>query len=113
MHNIIATSVMFLLGMLFIGVSLPLYYKKIKPNYFYGIVPNIYECDTDWYAKSKRGAKKVIVLSTATCVISFIPLVIPDFSATIAAIWIVGSCTAIVISLLHTSISEWKFKRSL
>ncbi|GAK00127.1 hypothetical protein [Geomicrobium sp. JCM 19055] len=113
MHNIIATLVMFLLGLLFIGVSLPLYYKKVKPNYFYGIVRNIYECDSDWYVKNKRGAKKVIVISSVICVISFIPLAIPEFSATTVVIWIVGSCTAIVISLLHTFITEWRTKRSL
>ncbi|WP_042419013.1 hypothetical protein [Geomicrobium sp. JCM 19038] len=97
MHIIIATSVMFVLGLLFIGVSLPLYYKKVKPNSFYGIVPNIYGCDSDWYVKNKRGARKVIVISKVICVTSFIPLVIPEFSATIATIWIVGSCTAIDI----------------
>ncbi|EZH64784.1 hypothetical protein DH09_19905 [Bacillaceae bacterium JMAK1] len=113
MHNIIATSVTLLLGILFVGVSLPLYYEKIKPNYFYGIIPNIYECDSDWYAKNKRGAKKMIVISTVVCLISFIPLLIPEFSATTAAIWITASSFAIVISLLHTFITEWIYKRSL
>jgi hypothetical protein len=65
------------LSLLTIGISLPLYYGKIKQNSFYGFrLPKAFESDENWYLINAYGAKVLIQWSFAIMFMGFVSLVI-------------------------------------
>jgi len=73
------TSITFLLvGLVFIGLSIPLLYKKIKPNYWYGFrTQKTLSSEEIWYKANKYMAKDCIILGSLMVLYNLILLVLP------------------------------------
>ncbi len=79
LHNILPSVLLFLLGVLSIGVGLPLYWNKIPPNPFYGIrIPKALESEESWYTINHVGGKKIVVAGIYFIMLALILLFSPQ-----------------------------------
>lgn len=79
MHNLIIFLALFLTGIVFILIGLPLYLMKIPPNGIYGIrIPKAYESDESWYNVNKIGGGKIITAGAILMPISILFLFVPQ-----------------------------------
>src|SRR5262245_35184035 len=57
---------MSLIGLVFIAVSLPLIYEKIKPNHWYGFrTPKTFSNERIWYAANKTAGYDLLIAGIA------------------------------------------------
>ena len=75
----IIISITFLfMGLLFIGVSIPLLYKKIKPNNWYGFrTRKTFSNEEIWYKANKYMGKGFIILGCLMVLYNLVLLVLP------------------------------------
>jgi hypothetical protein len=61
-----------LLAFLFIVIGLPLFFRKIKPNYFYGYRLSSYVIENDdiWYRINAIGGKHLVIIGSLVAAIS-------------------------------------------
>jgi hypothetical protein len=79
LHNIIPSILLFLLGILSIGVGLPLYWDQVPPNPFYGIrIPKALESDESWYAINHVGGQKIFIAGICFIILALILLFFPQ-----------------------------------
>lgn len=66
MVNFLGLIISSFFGILFIGLGLPLFFKKIKRNYFYGYRISHYAMldDEIWYEVNHQGGKHLIVMGS-------------------------------------------------
>lgn len=66
MINFIGLVASSFFAVLFIGLGLPLFFKKVKRNYFYGYRVSQYAMldDDIWYAVNHQGGKHLIVMGS-------------------------------------------------
>jgi hypothetical protein len=64
MSDIIALIISAPLALMFIVLGLPLYFKKVRRNYFYGYRVSQYAMldDDIWYAVNQQGGKQLIII---------------------------------------------------
>ena len=61
--NLVLLTASILLGLVFIGVSIPLIQKRIPPNRFYGLrIPATFADETVWYEANARAGKDLLRL---------------------------------------------------
>lgn len=66
------------IGMLFIFLPLPLYFKKIKMNRWYGVrIPKSFKSEKNWYRINQYGAKWLIIWSIVPLFSGIMNLVFP------------------------------------
>jgi SdpI/YfhL protein family len=73
--NVKAAIILVSLGIILVAVSVPLYFGKIRMNYYYGFrIRKAFESDENWYEINRYGAKSlmcwsvVIIAIGITCV---------------------------------------------
>ncbi len=60
-----------LVGLIFIGLSIPLIQRKIRPNAFYGLrVAETLENEIVWYEANARSGKDLLWLGVGTIIVS-------------------------------------------
>ncbi|MEN8193816.1 MAG: SdpI family protein [Bacteroidota bacterium] len=63
----------FLVGLLFIFISLPLIKRKIKINHWYGIrLPQTMKDERIWYEVNARSGKHLLILGIIICLLSIL-----------------------------------------
>ncbi|MBU2761267.1 SdpI family protein [Acidithiobacillus sulfurivorans] len=79
LHNILPSVLLFLLGVVSIGVGLPLYWNQIPSNPFYGIrIPKALESEESWYAINHVGGKRIVVAGICFIMLAFILIFSPQ-----------------------------------
>ena len=77
-HVIPAGMVLIGLALLIAGISLPLLFRKVRPNHWYGVrVPASFVSTENWYAINEFGAKRLLGLSLALVVVGLVHLSLP------------------------------------
>ncbi|MEW6731571.1 MAG: SdpI family protein [Acidobacteriota bacterium] len=76
------TKLYFIMGLLYIGLGLPLYFKKIKPNRWYGFRTRKTLSDPEiWYAANKISGLDItiagVVTSIAAIKLYFLGIIFP------------------------------------
>ena len=65
-------------AVVFIGLSLPLYYGKVKMNRWYGVrVRKAFASEDNWYKINRYGAKRLMVWSVPLLVIGIACFFVP------------------------------------
>lgn len=88
----------FLTGLVIIGISIPLIFRRIPMNHFYGVrLPRAFESDANWYAINTYGGRILVAAGGAICLLGIGTwLISPSSSTTITAL----SVAPVVIMLL-------------
>jgi len=91
------------LGMILIGVSIPLYLSKIKMNYYYGFrIGKAFESEENWYRINRYGAKTLICWSVVIIASGIACLFIePQSALTVAKITFLSVFIPIVQTLRY------------
>jgi len=104
----IIISITFLFtGLLFIGISIPLLYEKIKPNNWYGFrTRKTFSSEEIWYKANKYMGKDFIILGCLMVLYNLVLLVLPIDTLFFACpgnliISVAGTSIVIVRSLLY------------
>lgn len=76
MEKISGVLVPGLLAFLFIVIGLPLVFRKIKPNFFYGYRLSSYVIGNDdiWYRVNEIGGKHLVIIGCLVAVISILAI---------------------------------------
>lgn len=87
--NIIYCCTYAIIGILIIGLSIPLVKDKIKKNYWYGFrIPKAYTSDENWYAINRYGGQRFIRWGPLFFCFSILSLIVPlESSATITILF--------------------------
>jgi uncharacterized membrane protein len=65
-------------GILFVILPLPLYFKKIKMNHWYGVrIPKSFKSEKNWYRINQYGAKWLIIWSIVPLLSGIMNLIFP------------------------------------
>jgi hypothetical protein len=72
MGNIVGILIPGIYAVLFIGLGLPLAYRKVKRNHFYGYRISSYVMDNDdiWYAVNELGGKHMVIIGCINAIIA-------------------------------------------
>ncbi|HYG62104.1 MAG TPA: SdpI family protein [Thermoanaerobaculia bacterium] len=69
------------IGLLLIGLSVPLIRRRVKPNALYGLrVPATFADEWVWYEANARSGRDLLLLGTLQIVAASLPLWIPGLS---------------------------------
>jgi uncharacterized membrane protein len=90
----------FVLGLVLILVSLPLYLGKVKRNRLYGFrIPKAFESEENWYRINRYGAKVLILWTLVLMMVAVSCLYVrPEYVTTLANIGFLS----IVIPIVQT-----------
>lgn len=81
MDNIIVGILNIFCGLLFVGLSIPLYKERIKMNHLYGVrFSNSFVSDENWYKINKYGAKRMMLWSIPLFVIGITIIFLPPLN---------------------------------
>ena len=70
--NVITAITLVGVGLITIGICIPLYLGKIKRNYWYGFrIRKAFESDENWYRINRYGAKVLMSWSVVLLVVGF------------------------------------------
>ena len=98
-----------LVGLLCIGLSIPLLHDKIKPNPFYGVrLRQSLQSDAAWFAINRYWAKRMIGWAGFLVILGSASFVVP-FARHIWAVWIVVA--VIFIAVLVPALQSWTYAR--
>lgn len=91
-----------LLAILFIAIGLPLVFRKIKPNYFYGyrLSSNVIGNDDIWYRINEIGGKHLLIIGSLIAVISISAIFFIGHSETQNVFLAAGLTTSVIGILL-------------
>jgi SdpI/YfhL protein family len=103
-----ASSAVLLLGfaVLIAFLSLPLFYEKIPPNWFYGFrIPRAFEYEDNWYRINKYIARRMLQVSIILCVSGGACLFVAQPLNRLVAVGLlmICACLAIIDSLRYAS----------
>src|SRR5947207_1742144 len=74
-------------GLLLMGLSLPLMLRRVKPNYLYGLrVPATFADESVWYEANARSARDLFALGFCELLFSLVPLIDPTMPLVIYAL---------------------------
>jgi uncharacterized membrane protein len=77
-HVIPAGMVLIGLGLLIAAISLPLLFRKVRPNHWYGVrVPAAFVSTENWYLVNEFGAKRLLGFSLFLLVLGLVHLTLP------------------------------------
>ena len=77
-HVIPAGAVLVGLGLLIAAISLPLLFRKVRPNHWYGVrVPAAFVSEENWYLVNEFGAKRLLRFSLFVLVLGLVHLSLP------------------------------------
>jgi len=66
------------LGLLVALISVPLLFRKVPPNRWYGVrVPEAFVSDENWYAINEFGSRRLLGLALALAVLGLVALSLP------------------------------------
>jgi hypothetical protein len=94
-------------GLLLVGLSLPLIYRKVPPNYWYGFrVRATLENEEVWYPANEYAGKRLfwVGIGTVVSALALFPLPIPNvgvYASIAGGIVVVGLVVTLVQSLLY------------
>ncbi|WP_226667552.1 SdpI family protein [Metabacillus litoralis] len=81
MDNIIIGILNISCGLLFVGLSIPLYKERIKMNHLYGVrFSESFESEENWYKINKYGAKRMMIWSIPLFVIGITIVFLPPLN---------------------------------
>ena len=93
------------LGLLQVGIAVPLALRRVKRNYVYGVrLPKTLRDDAIWYDANEYGGWQLLWSGTASVVLTVIAYFVPDLSANQALYSYV--CIAIYIAPLSIGLSK-------
>ncbi len=93
-------------GLVIVGVALPLIWRKVKPNRFYGLrVPATFQSERVWYDANAAAGRYLATVGASTIIVAVVLSFIPDLSPrgvalSCAAFLFVGVTVATAKSLL-------------
>ncbi|HOU03532.1 MAG TPA: SdpI family protein [Bacteroidales bacterium] len=96
-----------LLALLFIAIGLPLVFRKIKPNYFYGyrLSSFVIEDDDIWYRVNETGGKHLVIIGCFVALISILAIFYigqTEIQSVFLAAGLSTSVIGIILSLART-----------
>lgn len=98
-----------LIGLICIGLAIPLRRGRIRRNAFYGIrFPQSYKSDEAWFAINRYGATQLMIWSVPIILVGVLALFLPLKSHPQWSIW-VGYGP--MVFLLNAVIRSWRFAR--
>ncbi|MBM7604617.1 hypothetical protein JOC75_002620 [Metabacillus crassostreae] len=107
MENIIIAILNISCGLLFVGLSIPLYKERIKMNHLYGVrFSKSFESDENWYKINKYGAKRMMLWSIPLFVIGIITIFLPPLSDFLLVILTFLPCIIIIPAIESYIYSE-------
>ena len=63
-------------GLLLMGLALPLMLRRVKPNYLYGLrVPATFADESVWYEANARSARDMLALGFCELLLALVPLI--------------------------------------
>ena len=64
------------MALLLMGLSLPLMFRRVKPNYFYGLrVPATFADEFVWYEANARSGRDLFTLGLVELVFALVPVI--------------------------------------
>jgi len=93
----ITVAVFLFVGLLFVGISLPLVRRRVPPNQLYGLrVPATFADEWVWYEANARSGRDFITLGIAIIVVAVVlPFAVrirePAYSLVMAGVLLVGT----------------------
>ncbi|WP_078544622.1 SdpI family protein [Litchfieldia alkalitelluris] len=84
-------------GLLFVGISIPLYKERIKMNYLYGVrFSQSFKSDENWYKINKYGAKRMMIWSIPLFIIGVIILFLPPLNEFWMILSLLSPCIVVI-----------------
>ncbi|WP_078394778.1 SdpI family protein [Shouchella patagoniensis] len=108
MANIAEAVSSFVLGLLVCLLGIPLYYKKVKPNHFYGMTFKGTVSEKEWYAINHYGGKKLIQYGMILFPTGLIPLLTPTFHPVVSLLWAFFCGAMILIPCVQTLLRYYR-----
>ena len=108
MVNIAEAVSSFGLGLFICLLGSPLYFKKVKPNHFYGMAFKGTVSEEEWYAINHYGGKKLIQYGLILFPTGFIPLFTPPFHPVVSLIWLFSCGAMILIPCFQTLLHNYR-----
>lgn len=101
----------FTVGILYIGLGLPLYLEKISPNMFYGFRTQKTLSDKKiWFAANKVSGKDMIIAGIAISASAILIELLLE-TTDIAFLGIINTAILLVISIIMICHSLWSLKK--
>jgi hypothetical protein len=102
---IIILALYILVGLLLVGLSLPLIYRIVPPNYWYGFrVRRTLKSKEVWYPANEYAARRLLWVGIATVVaaVTLFPLLtdISVYATALVSVLLVGLALSVIQSLL-------------
>jgi uncharacterized membrane protein len=99
-------------ALLFVGLSLPLYLKKVQMNYLYGVrFQNSFQSDEAWYEINRYGGKQLMIWSLPMLIMGVIILFLPPLDETASAVVSFLPVVFLIPPLIKSYKYSLKFKR--
>ncbi len=98
----ITVAIFLFVGLLFVGISLPLVRRRVPPNQLYGLrVPATFADEWVWYEANARSGRDFITLGLAIMVVAVVlPFAVrirePAYSLVLAGVLLVGTIAAAI-----------------
>ncbi|WP_456274595.1 SdpI family protein [Bacillus sp. AK031] len=110
--NIVLGLILIGCALLFTGLSLPLYLKKVKMNYLYGVrFPNSFQSDEAWYEINRYGGKQLIIWSVPMLIAGVVILFLPSLDESAAAMVSFLPVVFLIPPLIKSYIYSLRIKR--
>jgi uncharacterized membrane protein len=82
-------------GLVFIGLALPMIRRRVKPNPIYGLrVPATFADEWVWYEANARSGGDLVILGVVTVVLGLVPVLAPGLDEATYALVSAGILTA-------------------
>jgi uncharacterized membrane protein len=110
----IVTVLFVLAGCLFIGISIPLIQKRVKPNPWYGFrVPKTLSNPDIWYAANAYMARRMILVGLLTVVAALVFTPLGWIPGQGLELYVVACQTVLIGGLVWTVIASFRYLRRL
>jgi hypothetical protein len=100
-----------IMGLLFVGLAIPLLLRKVPPNHWYGFRTRLTLSDPQiWYPVNAWGARWLLGIGVLTLVAGLGSLLLPD---TWLAVYLLVTCVLWVLALVAVLVLGVRYARRL